>query len=54
MGREAHKGQQAGVVLNMVNFQTGQLFDWFVGEDTAFALIERLPSNVTARLASAR
>jgi hypothetical protein len=44
---KALEGQQAGVVLNMVNFQTGQLFDWFVGDDTAFALIERLPSNVT-------
>ena len=41
------QGQQAGVVLNMVNFETGQLFDWFLAGDTAFALIERLPSNVT-------
>lgn len=44
---EALQGQQAGVVLNMINFETGQLFDWFVSGDTAFALIERLPSNVT-------
>jgi hypothetical protein len=43
----ARQGQQAGVVLNMINFQTGQLFDWFISEDRAFALIERLPSNVT-------
>jgi hypothetical protein len=43
----ALQGQQAGVVLNMINFQTGQLFDWFVAGDTAFALIERLPSEVT-------
>jgi hypothetical protein len=41
------QGQQAGVVLNMINFETGQLFDWFIAGDTAFALIERLPSNVT-------
>lgn len=41
------QGQQAGVVMNMVDFCTGQLFDWFVAGDTAFALIERLPSNVT-------
>ncbi len=43
----ATQGQQAGVVLNMINFETGQLFDWFVAGDTAFALIERLPTNVT-------
>ncbi len=43
----ALEGQQAGVVLNMINFQTGQLFDWFVSENQVFALIERLPSNVT-------
>lgn len=41
------EGQQAGVVLNMINFETGQLFDWFVSGTEAFALIERLPSNVT-------
>ncbi|AUB85005.1 DUF6081 family protein [Candidatus Thiodictyon syntrophicum] len=41
-------GQQAGVVLNMINFETGQLFDWFIAGDTAFALIERLPTVVTA------
>jgi hypothetical protein len=41
------QGQQAGVVLNMINFETGQLFDWFISGETAFALIERLPSNVT-------
>jgi len=41
------EGQQAGVVLNMINFETGQLFDWFVSGNEVFALIERLPSNVT-------
>jgi hypothetical protein len=39
--------QQAGVVMNVVDFCTGQLFDWFVTETTAAPLIERLPSNVT-------
>jgi hypothetical protein len=34
----------------MINFETGQLFDWFISEDKAFALIERLPSNVTGNL----
>ncbi len=41
------EGQQAGVVMNMINFDTGQLFDWFVAGSTAFTLIERLPSTVT-------
>ncbi len=40
--------QQAGVVMNVVDFCTGQLFDWFLTEDTAVPLIERLPSNITA------
>ena len=33
--------------MNMVDFCTGQLFDWFLAGNTAFTLIERLPSNVT-------
>jgi hypothetical protein len=41
------QGQQAGAVMNMVDFATGQLFDWFVSGNTAFTLIERLPSSVT-------
>jgi hypothetical protein len=41
------EGQQAGAVMNMINFETGQLFDWFVSGTRAFALIERLPSSVT-------
>lgn len=45
------QGQQAGVVLNMVDFCTGQLFDWFLAGDTAFTLIERLPTNVTGNTA---
>ncbi len=45
------EGQQAGVVLNMVDFCTGQLFDWFLSSHRAFTLIERLPSNVTGNTA---
>jgi Family of unknown function (DUF6081) len=41
------EGQQAGAVMNMVSFKTGQLFDWFVSGSKAFALVERLPSSVT-------
>jgi hypothetical protein len=44
---EVLQGQQASVSLNMINFRTGQLFDWLVSEDKAIALIERLPSTVT-------
>jgi hypothetical protein len=44
------QGQQAGVVLNMIDFCTGQLFDWFVADDTAFTLVERLPTNVTGNI----
>jgi hypothetical protein len=41
------EGQQAGVVLNMIDLCTGQLFDWFLSSNKAFTLIERLPTNVT-------
>jgi hypothetical protein len=41
------QGQQAAVVMNVLDFCTGQVFDWFIASDTAFALIERLPSSVT-------
>jgi hypothetical protein len=41
------QGQQAGVVMNMIDFCTGQLFDWFVAGKTAFTLVERLPTDVT-------
>ncbi len=41
------EAQQAGVVMNVVDFCTGQLFDWFVTSTTAVPLIERLPSDVT-------
>jgi hypothetical protein len=42
----ALEGQQAGATLHMVDFETGQLFDWFVSGSTAFALVERLPASV--------
>jgi Family of unknown function (DUF6081) len=35
------EGQQAGAVLNMIDFATGQLFDWFISGSRAFTLIER-------------
>lgn len=41
------EGQQAGATLHMIDFATGQLFDWFVSGSTAFTLVERLPSSVT-------
>ena len=41
------EGQQAGAVMNMIDFNTGQLFDWFISGGRAFTLIERLPSLVT-------
>ena len=41
------EGQQAGAVMNVIDFATGQLFDWFISGSRAFTLIERLPSNVT-------
>ena len=40
-------GQQAAVSLHMLDFHTGQLFDWFVSGNTAFPLYERLPSTVS-------
>ena len=33
--------------MNVVDFCTGQLFDWFLTGDKAAPLIERLPTNVT-------
>lgn len=41
------QGQQAAATLHVIDFATGQLFDWFVSGNTAFPLIERLPSTVT-------
>ena len=40
--------QQAAVVFNMIDFCTGQLFDWFLSSHYAMPLIERLPTAVTA------
>src|SRR5260370_4794304 len=51
------QGQQAAATLHVIDFATGQLFDWFVSGNTAFPLIERLPSSVTgstARLSTAQ
>lgn len=42
----ALEGQQAGATLHMVDFATGQIFDWFVSGSTAFTLVERLPATV--------
>lgn len=47
----AFEGQQAGAVMNMVDFGSGQLFDWFISGSRAFTLIERLPGTVTGNLA---
>ena len=41
------EGQQAAVVLNMIDFCSGQLFDWFISSHSAFPLIERLPTSIT-------
>lgn len=41
------EGQQAAVMFNMTNVETGQVFAWFVSSNSAFSLIERLPSSVT-------
>jgi hypothetical protein len=39
-------------VVNVLDFCTGQLFDWFIASDTAFALVERLPSTVTGNVSN--
>ncbi|HXL53107.1 MAG TPA: DUF6081 family protein [Gemmatimonadales bacterium] len=41
------QGQQAAATFHMIDFATGQLFDWFVSGNTAFTLYERLPSSVS-------
>ena len=46
----AFEGQQAGAVMNMVDFGSGQLFDWFISGSRAFTLIERLPGTVTGNM----
>jgi hypothetical protein len=40
-------GQQAMVSLHMIDFKTGELFDWMVTSGHAYPLVERLPSSVT-------
>ena len=39
--------QQASVTLHLIDFETGQLFDWLVSDRVAMCLVERLPSSVT-------
>jgi hypothetical protein len=41
------EGQQAMVSLHMIDFKTGELFDWMVTSRYAYPLVERLPSSVT-------
>ena len=41
------EGQQASATLHMLDFNTGQLFDWFVSGNTAITLVERVPSLLT-------
>jgi hypothetical protein len=41
------EGQQAAVSLHMIDFHTGQLFDWLVTTNLAYPLTERLPSSVS-------
>jgi hypothetical protein len=40
-------GQQAAVSLHMIDFHTGQLFDWLITTNLAYPLTERLPSSVS-------
>jgi hypothetical protein len=44
------QGQQAGAAMTVTDFCTGQVFDWFIASETAFAVIERLPTVVTGNL----
>jgi hypothetical protein len=39
--------QQASATLHLIDFQSGQLFDWLVSGRRATSLVERLPSIVT-------
>lgn len=45
--QEAREPQQANASMHLIDFNTGQLFDWLVGEHSALSLVERLPSEVT-------
>ena len=46
------QGQQAAVVMNVLDLCTGQAFDWFISSDRAFVLIERLPSTVSGNVSN--
>lgn len=39
--------QQAAVTMHLIDFNTGQLFDWLIADGKAMSLVERLPSDVT-------
>jgi Family of unknown function (DUF6081) len=39
--------QQASATLHLIDFRSGQLFDWLVSGRRATSLVERLPSIVT-------
>lgn len=39
--------QQAAVTMHLIDFNTGQLFDWLIAGGKAMSLVERLPSDVT-------
>jgi len=41
------EGQQAAATMHMMDFSTGQLFNWFVSEHKALEIVERLASAVT-------
>jgi hypothetical protein len=41
------EGQQADVSLHMIDFRSGELFDWLITTKLAYPLVERLPSSVT-------
>ncbi len=49
----ALEAQQASASLHMIDFSTGQLFDWLVAGHKAVTLIERLPSTVTGNTTDA-
>jgi hypothetical protein len=41
------QGQQAALVMNVLDFCTGQVFDWFIASDTAFVLMSTVTGNVS-------
>jgi hypothetical protein len=45
--RTVSKAEQAAAVLNLADLKTGLVLDWFVADDSAFPLYERIPSWFT-------